>query len=960
MSVKQNLYQIFKIGSQFIVENNCDIKNYTKSQANREGTLVSIGDNQVFYQIRKHYGDTRNHLEIFKDIQNLRRTLKICKKEGKTQEAKIINRRITDILFVKDIVNVKVENKTSYKQIMKNGFYLNGIHFIRFLAGAGQIRRNTITFINEELYQELTDNLMCDLLNRTKEFNLAKLSAYFALSFSSVLWVRTPRVCVVKDFFNTLPKQKVDFIKKDQNGKSVIEEREMDIELNCADGQGLIDPEFSNLWAQDMDIGYVPSSFVVRSVFIKGNLVPFDFKHSAQDTVLSQIKDRWGNFYNIEDIDVILSESQFKMYKYYKSWEEYKYYADKADIKWGVARYNRKYDDEYVLANYQYIQALDLSKEEIKELIQPTVEYIQKICSGDKLYAMLYLFGCSGEGITQKELFGKAQSLATKAVVKNNEFLKDSYVQQRIYKNIIETINRAKIGKIWLRGNYQFMISDPIAQCQSALGLPVKGEVPANCVWSNFWNVRGVKGFIDCCRSPLIDISEHNPSELYQSEKTEKWYQHIKSGMVYSIYDTATFKHADSDFDGDIVLSTDNKYFLKGVYKNQNMITYEKGAAPSQKINISNFGKTDIRGLGTGVGGFSNIATIFYAMKGLFNKENQKDQKEELSLRIKLLREIVGQEIDRIKGTAAPVVPSEWKKKVRINEDDTDAVKAGKYKHNSMVMGNKKPYFFRYLYPHLNQQFKQYENGYNIVSKLKTGLKFKKLLAKPNKTEEEMNIVRRYNKYSPLITAPCNMNILCREIENIDFDIKFNKNTVTCLPDFKDDFEFDTEKFKKVKTLYQTYVNSKFKRFKDELFGYRKEYETFEDEEKFFESKINIYDLIKQDIAQQYDNLQMDYKEFLFYTHRLAQHYSSFYWSFPWDVLGEQILEAIPAGISEVPVRNEKGQYFLGERFILEPLHQEIYDVLFNSTELNSEQIEEYFSLFGEENGLSVYEEKFE
>ena len=25
MSVKQNLYQIFKIGSQFIVENNCDI-----------------------------------------------------------------------------------------------------------------------------------------------------------------------------------------------------------------------------------------------------------------------------------------------------------------------------------------------------------------------------------------------------------------------------------------------------------------------------------------------------------------------------------------------------------------------------------------------------------------------------------------------------------------------------------------------------------------------------------------------------------------------------------------------------------------------------------------------------------------------------------------------------------------------------------------------------------------------
>ena len=62
-----------------------------------------------------------------------------------------------------------------------------------------------------------------------------------------------------------------------------------------------------------------------------------------------------------------------------------------------------------------------------------------------------------------------------KALVKNNAFLKDSYIQQKIYKNIAETINHAKLGKIWVRGNYQFMIADPIAQCQSALGLPVTG-----------------------------------------------------------------------------------------------------------------------------------------------------------------------------------------------------------------------------------------------------------------------------------------------------------------------------------------------------------------------------------------------------------------------------------------------------------------------------------------------------
>lgn len=93
------------------------------------------------------------------------------------------------------------------------------------------------------------------------------------------------------------------------------------------------------------------------------------------------------------------------------------------------------------------------------------------------------------------------------------------------------------------------MISDPIAQCQSALGLPVKGEIPAEHVWSNFWNERRVEGCVDVCRSPQIDTSEHNPSELYKSETTEKWYKYIKSGVVLSIYDLATLRLSDADFD---------------------------------------------------------------------------------------------------------------------------------------------------------------------------------------------------------------------------------------------------------------------------------------------------------------------------------------------------------------------------------------------------------------------------
>jgi len=211
----------------------------------------------------------------------LRSSLRYYRREGLTKEANNINNQITSVLFVKDIINIEVIKKSDYKQFGVKGFDVNGIHYRRFCCGSGQMRRNTITFINEELYDTIFTNLMCDLGHRISEFNLAKYHAYFALAFSSVLWVRTPRVCVIKDYYRTLKEEPVDFITK-KNGKSIVEPRHMDIELNCADGQGLIDPSFAAQWAEDMAQDYVPSSFVVRSVFIKGNLVPFDFRAYAK------------------------------------------------------------------------------------------------------------------------------------------------------------------------------------------------------------------------------------------------------------------------------------------------------------------------------------------------------------------------------------------------------------------------------------------------------------------------------------------------------------------------------------------------------------------------------------------------------------------------------------------------------------------------------------------------------
>ena len=910
MPVTQNLYQIYKLSSTQIVEAQLNIENYTRLQAIREGTLVSIGDNMVFQKIRDYYGDTRSHLQIFEKNQELRKTLRLCKKAGKIQEAKAVNQCLSDLLFVKDIINVEVIKKSEYQQLAKNGFYVNGRRYIRLLAGAGQIRRNTATFINADLYDYVYKALVCGIDDKLKEINLAKFGAYLALSFSSVMWVRTPRVCIIKDFENTVPNQPMDYIVVDADGSEHVEERVMDIVLNCADGQGLIDPEFAAQWAQDMNLDFVPSSFVCRSAFIKGNVVPFDFKEYARREGIYTITDRWGKAYDLEDIDILISESQFKMYKYYSSWDEYLHYATEGGIRWGVARYNKKYDDENVLANYQYIQVLKMDHDDIDELIRPTIEWIQKICSGEELFTLLFTLGCKDEDIDYNRYYGSAQANYSKAIVKNKDFLKDGYVQRKIYQNIVECINRAKIGKVWVRGNYQFMISDPVAQCRSALGLPVHGIIPADCVYSEFWNRKEGVQKLDLCRSPMVDKSEHNIATLFRSKEADEWFKHIHSGVIYSIYDIATVKHSDSDWDGDLCFSTDNPVFIRCAQTQYHPITYDKGAPPIQKNTMANRIKTDLRGFGTGVGGFSNCTTIIEAMKAIFKKDTQADLIEELTTRQKILRRIIGQEIDRIKGLEKPSLPSSWKKFEKINPEDTDAEKAEKYKHNSLVI-HKKPYFFRYLYPELNKRFKQYENSYNLIAKDTFGIKIKKLLAKLDKTEEEKNLVRRYQKYSPLIVSECTMNVLCKRFESIDFDIQFRDSQTNMLPLFEDcGYTVDPVALKEIKECYRKYNNKRTVKLVESVF---RDYSDDDIKEIYF----NINDAIKTDIQQTLFSLGLDIKQIMFHIGVLSKQYTKFNWSFAWNMLEEQIMDIIPQGETLMAYKSEDGEEYLGQKYKL-------------------------------------------
>ena len=241
MAVIQNLYKIFKLPASMIASApELSIDCYTLAMGLRDGNVVAIGDNQVFQQLRYLKGDERGHREIYAACQKLHAKAEAAKREGDYSKSRVYRQLLNDHLFVREVVNVEVDGKKSdFRKFCVKGFSLNGAKYVYLCSGSGQIRRNTATFIREDLKEPVAKALNCGLDEKTEEFVLAKYTAYFALSFSSVMWVRTPRVCVVKDFFRTVKDQPVDFIVRDSadpKAEARLERRTMDIELNCADG----------------------------------------------------------------------------------------------------------------------------------------------------------------------------------------------------------------------------------------------------------------------------------------------------------------------------------------------------------------------------------------------------------------------------------------------------------------------------------------------------------------------------------------------------------------------------------------------------------------------------------------------------------------------------------------------------------------------------------------------------
>lgn len=514
------------------------IDNLTLDQARQNGEIVRLGDSQLLIATR----NITNHYFDQTELNNL------IKKSRKKKSFDTLE-KIDKMLFIPDLVTIEFTDSRHYKSLIgRGGLQLNGKIYQRLLSGAGMSRRSTVLFCNTEIIEPLREFLNC---GRNPEYKKepSKFSAYYALASSSTWQVSSPKFVVIPDCeierYTT-----VDFLHEsvDKNKDPVVSPENLLLKYNLFDGQGLICPKKAQEWSDELCMDYTPSAMIFRNAFAKGLLVTFDFHKFATMQKLYKITDIYGQDHNVEDIEVILSLSQFKLWDAYENTESYIQKCNDNNFSWGISRSTPKYEKNHAFSTYQYLQNLNITtQEQIAGLCKNTIEWFDKILGDSWVYTILFLLGELSENIVETPgWFDNLNNPLLQSLLLQPKLINDKKIQTKVQRLLAKKIKESYLGVLLLHGNYQMMISDPYAQAEHALGLEPKGLLKNEEHFSQYWN-KNNETKVAALRSPLTYRSEINILNLQNNNIMQDWYKYQNSGIIFNIHGTDCLRMSGAD-----------------------------------------------------------------------------------------------------------------------------------------------------------------------------------------------------------------------------------------------------------------------------------------------------------------------------------------------------------------------------------------------------------------------------
>lgn len=794
MAKQQKTQQyIYKINSSLLKQNNWELELPLSDARKIPGVVVSLADSQILTWINELNGtedyDSRAK-QIKKDIKEIK------KQPNSDDNKKKVSEKYTelyDLQFKKDYLCVVFDKKSDYDRANK-GFKVNGIAYKRLICTTNGVKTSSVVYAADRFVEyngqsvNIHDELKRRIANgRNTDVKLspAKYGAYESLAASASIPVSWPRsresnipggIIVVKD---CVVHFKTNFIEIDDSDPTVepkvTEKHNEDFENNMSDGCSMMLPHLSKRWNGELNGNseHTMSGCNMRCAFTKGMALTFDFIRFAEEIIGASaehpekylIKDYWGKERDIRDADLILTESQLKLCGSYSSWEDYyeKCIANHYTLR--VTKTSEEENDDIRQLNYQFIQSLDLTDDDIDELIAPTVNEIKDIMELDPRKSAAYL---CGNGLNEKNVIF-AENIA-KALMIDKIAINDPYIRSKIKKMINRRIKDAKIGVLDLHGNFQILSGDLYALCESMFGLEPHGILKAGEIYSKYWYDEGVDRVL-CFRAPMSNAHSIVAQNICKDKKALDWFQYIDTCIVVNGWDTMPAALNGFDFDGDLLFTTNNASLIRR-QTNLPALNCIQTKAPKRVVKEEDIIASNKAGFGSKIGSITNKITQMTSL--MANYDPNSKEYETLRYRTQCGQALQQREIDKAKGILPIPMPKEWYQYGAniIKPDDSEEIQEKKA-FNQTICANKKPYFFMYNYDTERINYQKFIEEVNSKSIGLYGISFEDMLKMDNLSEDAAKFVQYCSAKCPIDMSPSTMNRICRKIEE-KFDGNFS------------------------------------------------------------------------------------------------------------------------------------------------------------------------------------------
>lgn len=473
--------------------------------------------------------------------------------------------------------------------LYENGFRCDGIDYVRYKRSSGSSRVGKCLFVNKVLADDMAKWDRCGLdVQEGQAIDLAAWEAYIALPMSSIIDTMTilPENILVIDDDTSVFEEEVVAVEI-ENGHLTSSQKTVSIENKLFDGQSLMDV---SLFGKYEDKGML----LLRNRFFKSCCFNTNLQKWFRDRGITSV-DRLPGFTlanSIEDIKLVTTPSSIKYTKFGKVED----WLRNVDTTYGIVKYEKKprpFDGRMVQAHYQLFNTLQLSYEEIEEILKPSFEYITAFRNDPAVlrYEINYPF----EYDDNWSALDSKNEIIFKLMNVNDKFAKTKMYYDFRDDLVKGWIRNLKRGHVLVNGNYSTIMGNGMEMLRAAIGEHVgRLELQPGEIHSTRFPY-GAR--LLCSRSPHVTVGNVLLVNNTASENLDRYFNLTPEIVcINAAKDNIQQRLNGADYDSDTMLITDHPLLIEAAERNYGFFKVPTNLTTSVKTlrHYTNGDKADL------------------------------------------------------------------------------------------------------------------------------------------------------------------------------------------------------------------------------------------------------------------------------------------------------------------------------------------------------------------------------